>query len=128
MTSDFTSTVLRTHDLALHRYVARRYATLRIAIADREVGQFITANASTLLQLAQFGDQHRDAIIAVIGNPNTGKSTLFGRLCGLRTRTANFPGSTVEARIGSAGHEGNAALAAALRVSDPALLQKQTCL
>ncbi len=37
---------------------------------------------------------------AFLGNPNTGKSTLFNRLCGLRTRTANYPGSTVEARLG----------------------------
>lgn len=38
--------------------------------------------------------------IAVLGNPNTGKTTLFNRLCGMRARTANFPGSTVESRIG----------------------------
>jgi len=37
---------------------------------------------------------------ALLGNPNTGKTTLFNRLCGLRAKTANFPGSTVEARIG----------------------------
>lgn len=38
--------------------------------------------------------------IALLGNPNTGKTTLFNRLCGLRARTANFPGITTEARIG----------------------------
>ena len=38
--------------------------------------------------------------IALIGNPNTGKTTLFNRLCGVRAKTANFPGSTVDARIG----------------------------
>lgn len=38
---------------------------------------------------------------ALLGNPNTGKTTLFNRLCGLRAKTANFPGSTVEARIGT---------------------------
>jgi ferrous iron transport protein B len=38
---------------------------------------------------------------ALLGNPNTGKTTLFNRLCGLRAKTANFPGSTVEAHIGS---------------------------
>jgi ferrous iron transport protein B len=37
---------------------------------------------------------------AMLGNPNTGKTTLYNRLCGLRAKTANFPGSTVEARIG----------------------------
>ena len=38
--------------------------------------------------------------IALLGNPNTGKSTLYNRLCGLRTKTANFPGSTVEHQSG----------------------------
>ncbi len=37
---------------------------------------------------------------ALLGNPNTGKTTLFNRLCGIRARTANFPGSTVDARVG----------------------------
>ncbi len=38
--------------------------------------------------------------VALLGNPNTGKTTLFNRLCGLRARTANFPGTTTDARIG----------------------------
>lgn len=44
---------------------------------------------------------------ALVGNPNIGKTTLFNRLCGLRAKTANFPGSTVEARVGilDAGHD-----------------------
>ncbi|MDG1462200.1 MAG: ferrous iron transport protein B [Gammaproteobacteria bacterium] len=39
-------------------------------------------------------------VIAVIGNPNTGKSTLFNALSGLRQKTANFPGVTVEHHTG----------------------------
>ena len=39
--------------------------------------------------------------LALVGNPNTGKTTLFNRLCGARARTANFPGSTVDVRVGS---------------------------
>lgn len=38
--------------------------------------------------------------IALLGNPNTGKTTLFNQLCGLRAKTANFPGTTTDARIG----------------------------
>ncbi len=38
--------------------------------------------------------------VALLGNPNTGKTSLFNRLCGLRHRTSNFPGTTQEARIG----------------------------
>ena len=34
--------------------------------------------------------------VALVGNPNTGKSTLFNALTGLRQRVANFPGVTVE--------------------------------
>jgi ferrous iron transport protein B len=41
-----------------------------------------------------------DTIIAVVGNPNTGKSALFNNLTGLRQKTANYPGVTVERHTG----------------------------
>ena len=40
--------------------------------------------------------------VALIGNPNTGKSTLFTGLCGVRQKTGNYPGVTVERKIGAA--------------------------
>ena len=40
------------------------------------------------------------AVVAIIGPPNSGKSTLFNRLTGLRQKVANFPGVTVEHRMG----------------------------
>lgn len=42
-----------------------------------------------------------DASVAVVGNPNSGKSTLFNRLTGLRQRIGNYPGVTVERHIGT---------------------------
>jgi ferrous iron transport protein B len=42
----------------------------------------------------------------MVGNPNVGKTSLFNRLCGVRAKTANFPGSTVEARVGSSTADG----------------------
>jgi ferrous iron transport protein B len=41
------------------------------------------------------------ATVALVGPPNCGKSTLFNRLTGLRQKTANFPGVTVERHHGS---------------------------
>lgn len=38
--------------------------------------------------------------IALVGNPNSGKTTLFNALTGLRAQTANYPGTTVERRTG----------------------------
>src|SRR5437763_14929374 len=40
--------------------------------------------------------------VVLIGPPNSGKSTLFNRLTGLRQKVANFPGVTVEQRVGHA--------------------------
>lgn len=45
--------------------------------------------------------------VALIGNPNTGKSTLFNALSGLRVRTGNYPGVTVEQRIGRVNWDGH---------------------
>ncbi len=39
--------------------------------------------------------------VALVGNPNTGKSTLFNALSGMNQRTGNYPGVTVEKKIGN---------------------------
>lgn len=39
-------------------------------------------------------------VVAVVGNPNCGKSALFNALTGLRQKVANYPGATVERRAG----------------------------
>jgi ferrous iron transport protein B len=43
----------------------------------------------------------RAPLVALIGPPNSGKSTLFNRLTGLRQKVANYPGVTVEKRLGN---------------------------
>lgn len=44
--------------------------------------------------------------VAVIGNPNTGKTTLFNALTGLTQHTGNYPGVTVEIALGEFTAEG----------------------
>lgn len=40
--------------------------------------------------------------VALIGNPNCGKSSLFNHLTGLRQKIGNFPGVTVDKKVGTA--------------------------
>jgi ferrous iron transport protein B len=48
------------------------------------------------------------AQVALVGNPNSGKTTLFNALTGLTARTGNYPGITVESRTGTFEIENNA--------------------
>ncbi|MGQ0827429.1 MAG: ferrous iron transport protein B [Bacteroidota bacterium] len=46
--------------------------------------------------------ENRYLKVALVGNPNSGKSTLFNSLTGLNQKTGNFPGVTVDKKTGSA--------------------------
>jgi len=46
-------------------------------------------------------------LVLLVGNPNTGKTTLFNRLTGQNARIGNYPGVTVERRSGSSRLDGN---------------------
>ena len=56
---------------------------------------YVSAENLTVIRRAE-------RVIAVVGNPNTGKSTVFNRLTGMRQKVANYPGVTVEKRVGRA--------------------------
>jgi ferrous iron transport protein B len=57
--------------------------------ALREVGRAVAAV-----------EPERPKRIAILGNPNAGKSTLFNALTGLRQKVGNYPGVTVEKKTG----------------------------
>lgn len=44
---------------------------------------------------------HKNIKVALIGNPNTGKTSVFNQLTGLRQQVGNYPGITVDKKIGS---------------------------
>ena len=45
--------------------------------------------------------------VALLGNPNTGKSTLFSAIAGIPTRIGNYPGVTVEEKVGTFLYRGH---------------------
>jgi len=59
-----------------------------------------SCNTATVVEFP--GASTAPKTVAVIGPPNSGKTTLFNRLTGLRQKVANFPGVTVEQHTGVA--------------------------
>ena len=66
---------------------------MRASVDNRATTDTVTSAALPAARVA------RPSIIALVGNPNTGKSSLFNTLTGFRRHVANYPGVTVD--IGS---------------------------
>lgn len=66
--------------------------------------------SAAALAPAPAGSGHPVYRIGLIGNPNTGKTTIFNRLCGARAKTSNFPGTTTAWRRGRSEADAGSAL------------------
>ena len=56
--------------------------------------------------LKKWGEKMSDLSIALTGNPNTGKSTIFNQLTGARQKIGNWPGVTVDKKVGYLNYQG----------------------
>ena len=77
-----------------------------LTTAAAPCGGCTTGREATLIQLGLRPDKW-DYLVALAGNPNTGKSTVFNALTGLRQHTGNWPGKTVTRAEGGYEHGGN---------------------
>jgi ferrous iron transport protein B len=68
----------------------------------------MTSPSDVLVEAARPMSSPKKLTAALVGNPNTGKTTLFNALSGMRQRTGNYPGVTVETKKGSTTCAGRA--------------------
>lgn len=66
-----------------------------------------TTKFNSLKDVFNINKKENQYVIALAGNPNTGKSTVFNYLTGLRQHTGNWPGKTVVSARGEFTHNGN---------------------
>jgi ferrous iron transport protein B len=71
-----------------------------------DCGSCALHNVANLQKLGLNTDRH-DFVVALGGNPNTGKSTVFNALTGLRQHVGNWPGTTVARAEGGFRHAGH---------------------
>jgi len=62
--------------------------------------------ASRLARLPSLAEKRGEIVVALAGNPNSGKTSLFNALTGAHQHTANYPGVTVEIKEGVVRREG----------------------
>lgn len=89
--------------ISLRRSEARLIEVVRVAPVDAEGynGTFTEAEIAR-----QVSEKSRTINIALVGNPNCGKTSFFNRATGLRERVGNYSGVTVDAKQGTFHHKG----------------------
>ena len=68
------------------------------------MGLTIQSTSAKASRNFRFADS--EILVALAGNPNVGKSTVFNELTGMNQHTGNWPGKTVALAKGMARHQG----------------------
>ncbi|MDE6452306.1 MAG: ferrous iron transport protein B, partial [Odoribacter sp.] len=89
--------------ISLRRSEAQLIEVVRISNADREEfnGTFTESEIAR-----QINEKSKTINIALVGNPNCGKTSFFNRATGLREKVGNYSGVTVDAKEGVFYHKG----------------------
>lgn len=70
------------------------------------IGTAFSTESRDTIRLVRPATAH--TMIALVGNPNVGKSTVFNALTGLGVSTAHYPGTTRDVQFGTSAFEGRA--------------------
>ena len=86
--------------------VVVQVAETRVALGTGEAAKILVSRLCTLPEAKDGLPRERALLVALAGQPNAGKSTVFNILTGLSQHVGNWPGKTVEKKEGAHTAEG----------------------
>ena len=86
--------------------VVVQVAETRVALGTGEAAKILVSRLCTLPEAKDGPPPQRALLVALAGQPNAGKSTVFNILTGLSQHVGNWPGKTVEKKEGAHSAEG----------------------
>lgn len=95
------------YDISLRR----KEAEMIVVMTREEAGNLISTESSSLIDsedivMQAIDTSHKHISIGLVGNPNSGKTSLFNTLCGRSEHVGNYSGVTVDAKRGTTQYKG----------------------
>ena len=95
------------YDISLRR----KEAEMIVVMTREEAGNLISTESSSLIDsedivMQAIDTSHKHISIGLVGNPNSGKTSLFNTLCGRSEHVGNYSGVTVDAKRGTMQYKG----------------------